>query len=230
MLEYSRDASESFVSMVKTPLEITLLEPFWRPNLGQQNTLQNHGGLCKIKASDAKINPKTDPESAQNRPQIGPKSSPKRSKIEPKSASWGGPGGRCDSEPILAPFLAVLEAPGAALGRPRGRLGRVLGRLGGVLGRPGGVLGASWGLPGASWGRLGTVLGRPGAVLSVIFWLPFPNSFSEPFWDPFPSHFGPFLEPSWKEKTTKNHGGLCKIKDFSNNEKLIKTIGFTTFF
>ena len=94
--------------------------------------------------------PKSTPKRTPNRPKIDPKSSPNRSQIEPKSASWGGPGGRCDSEPILAPFLAVLEAPGAAPGRSRGPLGAVLGRLGGVPGPPGAGLGASWGLPGAS--------------------------------------------------------------------------------
>ena len=63
--------------------------------------------------------------------------------------------------------------------------GGVLGRLEGVLGRPGGVLGATWDLPGASWG----VLGPPGAVLGVIFWYPYPTSFSEPFRKRFSIHF-----------------------------------------
>ena len=146
--------------------------------------------LCKIKASDAKINPKTDPESAQNRPQIGPKSSPKRSKIEPKSASWGGPGGRCDSEPILAPFLVVLEAPGAAPGRSRGPLGAVLGRLGGVPGPPGAGLGASWGLPGASWGVLGAspepFLGHFGGSFADLVL----GALSEAIFDQFPTILG----------------------------------------
>ena len=89
-----------------------------------------------------------------------------------------------------------------------------MGRLGGVPGPPGAGLGASWGLPGASWGVLGASVGRPRSYFKSILEAPLPTSFSEPFRKPFSSNFRPFWELSWEQKSTKNVGGLCKIKVF----------------
>ena len=146
------------------------------------------GRLVAWWASDAKINPKTDPETAPNRPKIGPKSSPKRSKIEPKSASWGVRVGGAILSPRGGPRIGPRGGPWAAPGSSwarlgpswggpgasRGRLGRVLGPPGGVLGRPGGVLGPSWGVPEPSWASFLASFSEFvfGAILEAIF-LPF---------------------------------------------------------
>ena len=81
-----------------------------------------------------------------------------------------------------------------------------------VLGASWARLGASWGLPGASWSRPGPSWGRPGSHFGVIFSIIFRPRFRSRFGGRSRPIFEQFLEPSWDQKTTKNMGGLFKIK------------------
>ena len=136
-------ASRETPKALKTLILLTFLDLFFK--------------ICTSKLHTHR--PNIDPISAQNPSKNYPKSTPKRSKIEPKSASWGGPGEKCDLGGLLGGSWGV---PGGSLGRPWGSLGAPWGVFGGSRGRlgrslepPGGVLGPPRALLGRLWGHRG---------------------------------------------------------------------------
>ena len=144
----------------------------------------------------------------------------KKSRWKASWASWDRlENFACALEASWRRLVGLLEASWRHLGRISGASWvlleaswSVLEASGGVLGASWVRLGASWGLPGASWSRPGPSWGRPASHFGVIFSIIFRPRFRSRFGGRSRPIFEPFLEPSWDQKTTKNMGGLFKIK------------------